>query len=109
MVFHLRYDDFVALLHLALAERTGHQVNGLRSATRKHDFLRLAGVDKLAHFFAGRLVQIGSLLTQVVYTTMYIGIHVQVFVPHRIQHHQRLLRRCRIVQIHQWLAVNLTT
>ena len=31
-------------------------------------------------------MQIRSLLRQIVYPTMHIGIHIEIFIPHRIKH-----------------------
>ena len=105
MVLHLRHEYFVASLHLRLAERAGHEVDGLCGTSRKHNLLRLAGIDELAHFFAGGLVQVGSLLTEIVNTTMHIGIDIQILVPHGVEHAQGLLRGGRIVEIDQRLAI----
>ena len=52
-------------------------------------------------------MQVGSLLTEVVHATMYVGIYVQIFLTHGIQHTQRFLRGSRIVQINQWLTIYL--
>ena len=38
---------------------------------------------------------------------MHVGIHVQILVAHGVEHAQRLLRRRRIIQIHQRLALHL--
>ena len=40
---------------------------------------------------------------------MYVGIHIQVLIPHGIEHHERLLRGSRIIKIDQRLLINLAT
>ena len=106
-MLHLSYNHLIAFLHLALAERTGHQIDSLGCATGKDDFFNFTGIDKATHFFTGSLVQIGSLLTQIVYATMHIGIHIEIFVAHGIKHHKRFLGGSRIIQIHQRLLIYL--
>ena len=41
------------------------------------------------------------------YPTMHIRIHVEILIPHGIEHTQRLLRRGRIIKINQRLSVHL--
>ena len=38
--------------------------------------------------------------------TMHIGIFVGICMADRINHRLRLLRRCTIVEIDQWLAID---
>ena len=106
-MLHLGHDDFVALLHLTLAERAGHQVDSLSSAAGKDDLFYLAGVDETTYFLAGGLMQIGGLLTEVVNATMHVGIHIEILVPHGIEHHEWFLSGSRVVKINQRLLVNL--
>ena len=106
-MLHVRHQHFVAGLHLTLAERRGHQIDGFRRATGEDNLFRLAGIDELTYLLAGCLVQVGSLLRQVVHAAVDVGIDVEVFLPHSVEHTQRLLGRCRIVQIDQRLAVHL--
>ena len=106
-MFHLSDDHFIACLHLRLAERASHQIDGLRSTTGKDNLLYLRRIDELAYILTRSLMKIGCLLTQVVNTAMHVGIHIQIFIPHGIEHHERLLRSGRIVEIHQRLLINL--
>ena len=108
MVLHVGDQHLVARLHLRLAERGGHQVDSLRRAPREDDLLRLAGIDKLAHRLAGRLVQVGGLLRQVVYAPVDVGVDVQILFAHGVEHAQRLLCRRRIVKVDQRSAVHLS-
>ena len=106
VVLHLCDDDLVACFHLALAKRLSHQINRLRSASCKHYFLYLAGIDKRTHFLASCFVQVGSLLTQIVHPSMHVCIDVQILVAHGVEHHQRFLRSSRIIQINQWFTIH---
>ena len=108
VMLHFRDDHLVTSLHLRFAERRGYEINRLCGPARKDDLLCLAGIDKLAHLFACRLMQVGGLLAQVVDATMHIGIHIEVLVAHRIEHTQRLLRSSSIVEIDQWLTIDLS-
>ena len=109
VVLHLSNQHLIASLHLRLAERGGYQIDGFCSATRKDNLLYLTGIDKAAHLLTGGFVQVGSLLTEVVYAAMHVGVDVEVLVAHSIEHAQRLLCGGSIVQIYQWLTVYLTT
>ena len=62
VMLHLSDDHLVAWLHLTLAERGCHQIDSLRRTTGKHNLLYLLGIDKLAHFLSGCLMQISCLL-----------------------------------------------
>ena len=107
MVLHLCDDDLIASLHLRLAEGLGNEIDGLSSSTGEDDLLDLACIDELTHLFASLLMQIGGLLREIVHTTMHIGIHIEILVPHGVEHHERLLRGSRIVKIDQRLLIHL--
>ena len=108
VVLHLGYEHLVTSLHLTLAERASHQVDGLGSATRKDYLFYLLRIDKLAYLLTSSLMQVGSLLRQIMHATMHIGINVKILVAHSIEHTQGFLCGCRIVQINQWLTIHLT-
>ena len=91
MVLHLSNQHLIASLHLRFAERGGYQIDGFCSATRKDNLLYLTGIDKAAHLLTGGFVQVGSLLTEVVYAAMHVGVDVEVLVAHSIEYAQRLL------------------
>ena len=105
MMLHDRHDDLVTLLH-QFAKTARHQVDGLSGATGEDDFIRLLRIDEAANGLAGRLVEIGGLLREVVYTPVDIGIDVEVFLTHRIEHAQRLLRCGGIVEIDQRTVID---
>ena len=107
MVLHLRDKYLIARLHLTFAERTGHEVDGLRRSTGEDYLLNLLGVDKLLHLLTGRLVQIRSLLRQIVYPTMHIGIHIEILVTHSVKHTKRFLCGSGVIQVDQWLTIYL--
>ena len=107
-MLHLCDKHFVTSLHLRFTERRCHQINGFRRTTRKHYLFYLSGIDKLAHLFTSSLMQIGSLLRKIVNATMHIGIHVQVFVTHGIEHTEWFLRGSSIVEVYQRFTINLS-
>ena len=107
MVLHRGDDDLITLVHKGIAERRCHQVDGFGGATRENDFLGLGSVDELSHLLTRRLMQICCLLRQEMNATMHIGVDVQVFIAHRIQHTQRLLRRSAVVEIDQRFTIHL--
>ena len=106
-MLHLGNDDFVAFMHLTFAERAGYQVDSLGGTASKHNLLYLAGIDKATYFLAGSLVQIGSLLREIVNTTMYVSIHIEILIAHSIKYTQWFLCCSRVVKINQWFLINL--
>ena len=105
MMLHCTDDDFIALVHHPFGKGTGHQVDGLGGSPGKHDFLGFRRTDELPHTFTGCLVQVGGLLREVVHATVYVGVHVQVFVAHGIEHAEGFLRGGGIVEVDQLAVV----
>ena len=62
MVFHDRYDDFVAFVQKSLTVGVSYEVEALGGATCKDYLSRRACVDELTHRFTCGLVQVSSLL-----------------------------------------------
>lgn len=108
VMLHDRDDDLIVSPHERLAIGGGHEVESLGGATCEHDLRRAARIDEAPHRLTRCLMQLGGLHAEVVHATMYIGILVEILMPHRIEHTQRLLRRGGIIEIHQGLAMYLT-
>ena len=53
-------------------------------------------------------MQLGSLLRQIVYATVYVGIDIKVFVAHGVNYAEGLLCCRRVVKIDERLLVDLT-
>ena len=106
MVLYVGNNNLVAFLHKTFAERRSHKIKALGGATREHYFGSGTGVDELPHRFARSLVQVGSLLGKPMNATMHICIYVEILVAHGVQHAERFLRGCRIVEINQRFSVN---
>ena len=106
VVFHRRDNHLIALLHAALCEAGGNEVQALRRPTGKDNLICGMCVDELPYRLTCSLMQVGCLLRQPVYTTVYVGIHIEVFLAHGIQHAERFLRGGTVVKVNQRLAVN---
>ena len=65
-------------------------------------------MDKLAHLLTGSLMQVGGLLREIVYATMYVGINVKVLLTHGIKDAEWFLRGGSIIEIDQRSAVYFT-
>lgn len=50
--------------------------------------------------------KLSRLLAQPVDATVHIGVGIEVFVAHGVEHAERLLCRCGVIEINQWLSVN---
>ncbi len=101
-----RNHDFIALAHERVAKRAGHEVDSLGGATGKHHLCGGARIEETAHRLSRLLMQVGGLLAHPVHPAMHIGIDVEVFLTHGIEHTQRLLCGGRVVEIHQRLAID---
>ena len=108
VMLHFRHDDFIVFPHLRLAKGRSHEVDGLGRAACKDDFLDFSGIDELPHTLASRFVQVGGLLAEIVNAPMHVGIGVEVFVAHRIEHAERFLRRGGVVEIDERMAVDFS-
>ena len=106
VMLHGRDDDFVASLHLRLAEGGGQEVDALRGAAGEDDFVRRAGVDKPTHGLAAGFVQFGGLLGEEVYAPVHVGIGVIVFIGNGLDHLPGFLRGGAVVEVDQRLAVD---
>ena len=105
VMLHVGDQHLVALLHKRCTEGLCHEIDALSCSTGEDHLTRLPGIDEAAHLLTGSLVQVGGLLRQVMNAAMHIGIHVQIFFAHRIEHAERLLRCCRIIKINQRLII----
>ena len=106
VMLHDRHYHLVALVHKLLAERRNDKIDALRCAACEDNLLSLGSIDKLAYGFTGSLVQVGGTLRQIMHSTMYVGISVEIFIAHGIKHTQWLLCRSRIVEIYEWAVVD---
>ena len=106
VVLHNRHYHLIALVHKLLAERRNDKIDALRCATGEDYLLGLGSVDKLAHGFTSSLVQVGGTLRQIMHATMHIGIGVEIFIAHSIEHAQWFLCRSRIVEINERTVVD---
>ena len=104
-MLHHGDDDLIAGLEKLLRVGGGNEVDALCGAARENNLGGGAGVDKLAHGLAGLLVKLSGLLTHPMYAAVDVGIDVEILVAHGIQHAERFLRRCRIVEIHKRFSI----
>jgi len=106
VVLHYGHYHLVAFRHERFAERCSHEVDALRRAACEDYLFCLRRVDELAHGLACRFVQVGGTLREIVHATMHIGVGVKILFAHGIEHTQRLLRRCSVVEIDERTVVD---
>ena len=106
VVLHDGEHDLVALVE-ALAECRGDQVDRLGRRFGEDDLVRRARVEEAAHQFARAFIRIGRSIGEVMQPAMHVGIFAVGHLRHAVDHGPRLLRRGRIVQIDERLAVDL--
>ena len=52
-------------------------------------------------------MQVGGLLREIVHAAVHIGVHIEIFLAHGIEHAERFLCGGGIVEIDQWFVVYL--
>ena len=105
VMLHLAHYHLVALAHERLAETTGHQIDALCGAAGEEYLAGAACAYEAAHSLACLLVQVGGLLREEVHATVHIGIHIIIFVHHRLHHEAWLLGGGGIVKIYKRILV----
>ena len=90
------------------AEHVRHEIDALGRVARVDDFLDAAGVEIRADLLARPFVLIGRQLTEQVDAAVHVGVYARVVPRQRVEHGLRLLRRRRVIEIDERLAVDLT-
>ena len=107
MVLHVGDDHFIARMNLRAAVGLRDEVDALRGAAHEDDFGWARGVDEFLHGRARRFVFLGRLFGKMVDGAVNIGVGALVIPGNRVDHGARLLRRGSVVEIDEWLAVDL--
>ena len=108
VMLHSRHYHLVAVaLKVTPCKRAGHQVDTLGGAACEDNLMAVAGTDKGLHLTAHTLIGLRGHRSQMVGTAVDIGIAVAIVAVERFNHRQRLLRRGRIVEVHQLVPVHL--
>jgi hypothetical protein len=105
MVLQRRNDDLVARLE-ARAKRARHQVDPFGGAAHKDDFGQLRRIDERTHFLPRAFVELGGVHGEGMDAAVHVGVVVLVEIGDGVDDGARLLRRRRVVQVHQRLAVD---
>ncbi len=106
MVLHRRHQHLVAGLQARPCVALCDQIDRFGGATHEHDLVGAAGVDKGRNLLPRGLEGVGGALRQRMDAAVDVGVIAQFEGAHGVEHGQRFLRRRRIVQIHQRLAVH---
>ena len=88
-------------------ERIGDEVDRLGRVAGEDDLFLAPGVEEGRDFLARALIGFGRLIGEVVQTAMHVGVLRRVGLVQTIEHRLRLLRRSRVIEIDQRLAVDL--
>ena len=112
MVLHLGDADLVTgteverRTHGRVAEGVGHQVDGLGDVLGE-DHLVVPAADEGGDGRAGLLVGVGRLLRQRVHAAVHVAVVLLDELALGVEHLPRLVRRRRVVEVDQRLAVDL--
>ena len=99
VVLEDREHDQVALAEVLPAPAVGDQVDALGGSPGEYDLPRRAGVDVALGLLPGRLVALGSDLTDPVGAAVDVGVELCVVLVHRGQHLARPLRGVGAVEV----------
>src|SRR5262249_53932587 len=77
-------------------------------ASREHDFAYIGGIEEASYSIACEIVRIGRVHAERVDATMDVGILFFVIAHESIDDGLRFLRRRRVVEVHERLAMNPT-
>src|SRR5438105_671459 len=107
-MFHGGDKDFIAGLDLVTAETGGHEVDPLSGAANENDLPRLGGVEKALHRNAGLFIFIRGQLAEEMNAAVNIGVFFAIEPIQSVDDDLRFLRRGRVIQVHQRLAVHFS-
>ena len=107
MMLESRDHHFIVRPYVHAAVRLRHQVDAFGGAAREDDFVRMGGVQEPLDLRPRLLVIIGGALAQLVHAAVNIRILGQVVVGDGVDHLPGFLAGRRVIQVNQWLAVDL--
>ena len=74
MVFHFADNDFVAFFTKLTAEAACHKINAFGCTFSENNLVTMFRIDKLLNNLTGIFGQFGCFLTQMMNTSVYVGI-----------------------------------
>ena len=86
MVFQLTDDDFIVLADIGFAERKGECIEAVGSTFCEDYFLFGGSTEKVCYFFSGEFMLLRSDLAEMVNTSVYVGIAMQVGIVEGVEH-----------------------
>ena len=106
VMLHLGEENDVARAHMGVAPGAGHQVDALGRAAGEDDLVRRRA-DVGGQAFAGTFVGSGGAVAQFVQAAVDVAVVLFVIVIEAIQNGSRLLRSGGVVEIDEWVSVDL--
>ena len=73
------------------SECTRYQIQAISRAARKDDFISTLGTQKIRDFLAHTFIGFSRIISQLIKTTMHIGIFINIVVLQAIQQGLRFL------------------
>ena len=107
VMLHFGDDDLVATADDLLTEGVSYKIYGLGSVADEDDFGGVVGTDVRSDSLASLLIQVSTDIAEMVHAPVDVGIDMGVDKVHGIDDLTRLLSRCAIVEIDEWLVVYL--
>ena len=106
VMLHARDQNFIARTHLSAAVGLRDEVNRFGGASHENDFFGRRGIQEGLHRAARGFMLPRGKFGEEMHAAVDVGVFVFVIVAEGVDHHLRLLRGSRVVQIHERLAAN---
>jgi hypothetical protein len=107
VVLHNRKDDLVAGFDALAPERIGDEIDRFGGIPGEDDLLLAPGIEEGGDFFARVFVSFGGFIGEEMQPPMHVGVLGRIGCIEPIEHRARLLRRRRIIEIDERLAIDL--
>ena len=105
VVLHQREQDLIPFTQIGVTPAAGYEVDGLCGIAGEHNLLRTSRSDKGGGGGACRLKILGGPGTELVCTSMHIGVITGVVGLQRFENHPGFLARGGVIEIDQRVAL----
>ena len=107
MVLHVGHDNLITLVDIALTKAESGQIDGFSCATCECDFCAALGVNEIGYRFSGIFMGHGCNLTQMMYTSVYVGIIECVDFVQLVKYTLWFLCCCTVVKVYERFVIDL--
>jgi len=107
VMLHFGQQDLVSRLKPLKTPGLRDKIDALGRAARENDFVRTSGINELGCPGAGGFECCGGAVAELMDAAMDVCIVLLVVTPQRLNDGARLLSRGRVIEVDQWMAVDV--